>query len=176
MAERRFKNLDDAAADAILQLIIGQRSFPREMFSAADNTFLKPEFANAVFQDPRDNTFFGGPNQILEGTHGGDVDLSGDFPPATFVHTHPPTPDAAVFSQTDKDTAAKLKKPIFMSQVDKKGQPALFKFDPKTGKTEEVLAQFPIERLAERLRALQAQRNPIAAGNETSKKRNGRPK
>lgn len=68
------------------------------------------------------------------------------------MHNHPRVNGAKNFSDTDKAQARSLGVPSYISAGDQ-----VFSFDPASGKTEEVLAQFPIEyiqrmRIAETMR------------------------
>lgn len=187
MAEHGFKNLDDAAADLMLRLILASRSYPRSTYDAASGLRLKPEQGGVVFEnDVLDNLLYAGLPQTSHRTNYVNIGHNPDFPTRALVHTHQPTPGNEKFSDLRKGTAAsgvgdiqsanEAKKPIFMSQDVGSFTKPLLKYDPASGKIDEdVLAQFPIERMKEYLLKKLAERNPIAAGNEMSK-RNGRSK
>lgn len=86
---------------------------------------------------------------------------------AAIFHNHPRRPSRGLsasdtagseFSDRDKAQAQALRKPSYISAGEQ-----VFRYDPRTKQTAEVLARFPIEELLQHIAKRRSAQNPIAA-------------
>lgn len=120
-----YDNLDDAAEAALF------------MLSRTKSPTL--EHLGALYQNgdgvDRTNTIDGGRTDA----RGALAVPRGSL--LALFHNHPPEDAQGKFSEADKDQARRLNVPSYISTTSGRTK----RFDPNTGKTEDVLATFPIE-------------------------------
>jgi hypothetical protein len=122
--------LDDAAAAALFML---------ELTKPQDRENLGALYSTDAGYG-RSNIIESGQDSHVRGT----LSLPHGSPLAALFHNHPAISGdeahRAQFSPDDKAQAQRLKVPSYISAGDR-----IERFDPSTGKTEDVLAEFPIE-------------------------------
>jgi hypothetical protein len=120
-----FDNMDDAAVAALWQF----RHAPREHVGV----LYGDDFKSSPFSGGREST-----------TRGSFTIPQGSL--RALAHNHPPSSQREKFSDDDKHMAKHRNVPSYIAAGDK-----TFRYDPSTGKTEEVLALFPMEHIPKRI-------------------------